>query len=515
MHVWFVARLVSRCGKCTPSGLGLAACAALLLAGCGGASPRQSTPDSAATPPEQVEQPGRGERTTSSITVSWRAPESDREITHYELRWRPVGAESWTVIPEIASSEINYEISGLQAGTEYEAQVRAVSAAGPGEWSASLRVATITTDAMPPTQPGSPSTGTVTSNSAVVTWLAPETDLTITKYLVQWIEAPGPNTTARPAAQGGIDWTSAETAETEGATPSITLDGLNPGTTYLVRVRAVTEEIDGHWSEPIEVTTSGSGGTETGGEVVSVLPAPTGLQGTANGETEIDVMWDAVTAPDGFALTGYRVEWKPGTSDWVDAAADTISYTVTSYTVTSLSAGTTYDLRVKAEGTGPDGEEVTSSPSGAITVATAGGVISEDPVFVLTVFDVPVEDGKFVVNESAGSVFISVRAVLDDTEEGRKHYVGVSQDVTVPVFIGVVGGIVPVTSPVGFQRQDLNAGDTGFTWKIAWDREQPMSQDGEIIVTIGEAITILVASSGNSGRDSSGNSGRSEEGGKE
>ena len=478
MHVWFVARLVSR--------LGLAACAALLLAGCGGASPRQSTP-------EQVEQPGRGERTPSSITVSWRTPESGGEITHYELRWRRVGAESWTVVPEIASSEIYYEISGLQAGTEYEAQVRAVSAAGPGEWSASLRVPTITTDATPPTQPGSPSTGTVTANSAVVTWLAPETDLTITKYLVQWIEAPGPNTTARPAAQGGIDWTSAETAETEGNTPSITLDGLDPGTTYLVRVRAVTEEIDGHWSEPIEVTTSGGGGTGTGGEVVSVLPAPTGLQGTPSGETEINAMWDAVTAPAGFALIGYSVEWKPGTSDWDSASAGSASAgNSTSYTVTGLSAGTTYDLRVKAEGTDPDGEEVTSSPSGAITVATAGGVILEDPVFILTVFDVPVENGKFVVNESAGGVFISVRAVLDDTEEGRKHFVDISQDVTVAVFISVVGGIVPVTSPTGFQNQALEAGDTGFTWKIEWDKSQPMSQDGEINITIGEAITILV-----------------------
>ena len=473
--------------KWTPLGAGLAACAALLLAGCGGASPRPSAPDGAATPPEQVERPVQSDRTPSSITVSWRAPASAGEITYYELRWRPAGDGSWTVVPEIASSERNYAISGLQGGAEYEAQVRAVSAAGPGEWSESLQVSTTTGGVTPPNQPGILSTGTITSGSAVITWSVPETELTIVRYLVQWIEAPSVNTTARAAAQGGIDWTNAESAETEDDTPSITLDGLDPGTTYLVRVRAVTAEVDGLWSEPIEVTTSAEGGTGTGGEVVTGLPAPTGLQGTATGETEIDVMWDAVTAPDGFTLTGYTVEWRQsGTLDRDSASAGNS----TSYTITGLSAGTTYQLRVTSDGTNPLGEPVSSAPSGTISVATAGGVISETPTFILTVFDVPVEDGEYLVNESAGDVFISVRSVADHTEEGRKQFVDIAQDVTVSVFIFVVG--VPVTSPTGFQDQALKAGSSGFTWKIAWDTDQPMSEDGKIIVTIGDVITIRV-----------------------
>ena len=117
MHVWFVARQVARLVRSrelTLLGAGLAACAALLLAGCSGASPRPSAPDGAATPPEQVGRPVQSDRTPSSITVSWRAPASDGEITHYELRWRQAGDESWTMVPQVASAERNYAISGLQ-----------------------------------------------------------------------------------------------------------------------------------------------------------------------------------------------------------------------------------------------------------------------------------------------------------------------------------------------------------------------------------------------------------------
>ena len=477
MHGWFVARQVGRLARSrelTRLGPGLAACAALLLAGCGGASPRPSAPAVAATPPEQVERPVQSDRTPSSITVSWRAPASAGEITYYELRWRPAGDGSWTVVPEIASSERNYAISGLQGGAEYEAQVRAVSAAGPGEWSESLQVSTTTGGVTPPNQPGILSTGTITSGSAVITWSVPETELTIVRYLVQWIEAPSVNTTARAAAQGGIDWTNAESAETEDDTPSITLDGLDPGTTYLVRVRAVTAEVDGLWSEPIEVTTSAEGGTGTGGEVVTGLPAPTGLQGTATGETEIDVMWDAVTAPDGFTLTGYTVEWRQsGTLDRDSASAGNS----TSYTITGLSAGTTYQLRVTSDGTDSTGASVSSAPSGEITVVTDGGGIQTKPILrVYAIKDdsihgdvsdpltIPKSDG-----EARFKIFSIHSMEYPDLREAVTH--------DISVFFSPRTSGVSVTektaSPVVMKK-----GSNAIDIIVKWDKDASMTRDG-------------------------------------
>jgi hypothetical protein len=467
---------------------------ALLLAGCGGASPRPSALDAAAAPPEQVVL--RSDRTTNSITVSWLGPESDAEITHYELRWRAAGEESWTEVPEIPGSLNNYEISGLQESSEYEVQMRAVSAAGTGEWSASLSVSTVTAGVQTPSPPSSPSTATVTSSSAVITWSAPDTDLTIIKYVVQWIEAPAANATARPGAQGGIDWTNAETAETQDATPSITLDGLDPGTKYLVRARAVTEEVDGDWSEPIEVTTTSDGGTETAEEVLTGLPAPTGLQATAIGETSIDITWNAVTAPEGFTLTGYTVEWREsGAASWESDSAGTS----TSHTVSGLSEVTTYELRVRADGTDSGGVSVSSAPSGAITVVTDGCAHPDEvPTWTLVANDITslgVVGGTptYQTNESEGSVFLSVFAVRDNTEEGRKQRESIVCDATVSIFVWSSG--VPLTTPTGFQTHKVLAGATGFSWKIAWDTNDPMKAmkaDGTINVTIGDAIQINV-----------------------
>ena len=138
--------------------------------------------------------------------------------------------------------------------------------------------------------------GSVTSSSVEIAWSAPDTELTIIKYLVQWIEALGANAVglgaellrpgesigpqaARSASQGEVDWTNAASAETDGDTPSTTLAGLDPDTKYLVRVRAVTEEINGDWSEPFEVRTLGQGGTGNQAES-NVLPAPTGSKGS-------------------------------------------------------------------------------------------------------------------------------------------------------------------------------------------------------------------------------------------
>ena len=78
-----------------------------------------------------------------SLTVSWSAPSSTggSEITAYDLRRIETSAtdkadDHWTVEEDAWSSgTLGYTVSGLDNGTEYDVQVRAVNANGDGPWS--------------------------------------------------------------------------------------------------------------------------------------------------------------------------------------------------------------------------------------------------------------------------------------------------------------------------------------------------------------------------------------------
>ena len=74
-----------------------------------------------------------------------------------------------------------------------------------------------------------------------VTWDSPQSDLTITRYEVQY------NT--------GSEWMSV--ADVTGSPPptATDLEGLQAGTSYSVRVRAVSDVGDGSWSDVGTMTT--------------------------------------------------------------------------------------------------------------------------------------------------------------------------------------------------------------------------------------------------------------------
>ena len=78
-----------------------------------------------------------------TLTVSWSAPSSTggSEITAYDLRRIETSAtdksdDNWTVEEDVwLSGTLEYTVSGLDNGTEYDVQVRAVNANGDGAWS--------------------------------------------------------------------------------------------------------------------------------------------------------------------------------------------------------------------------------------------------------------------------------------------------------------------------------------------------------------------------------------------
>ena len=99
--------------------------------------------------------------------------------------------------------------------------------------------------------------------------------------------------------------------------------------------------------------------------------APEGLTAAGNGQTLIDLSWTAPTDDGGADIIGYRIEVSIDGSSWSDLEANTRS-TITSYSHSSLTAGSTRHYRVSAinsVGTGPASNVVTGTTD---TGTTAG-----------------------------------------------------------------------------------------------------------------------------------------------
>ncbi len=81
-----------------------------------------------------------------SLDVAWTAPSEagDSAITSYDLRYIPTDADetdlaSWTMLEGAwtadAGGKLEYKVTGLTDGTQYDVQVRAVNSSGGGLWS--------------------------------------------------------------------------------------------------------------------------------------------------------------------------------------------------------------------------------------------------------------------------------------------------------------------------------------------------------------------------------------------
>ena len=71
------------------------------------------------------------------LTVNWTAPQSVMNISDYQVQYRRNGTTSWNSRNTISVSPpaTSTNLTGLDAGTEYNVRVRAVSAVGNGTWS--------------------------------------------------------------------------------------------------------------------------------------------------------------------------------------------------------------------------------------------------------------------------------------------------------------------------------------------------------------------------------------------
>ena len=86
---------------------------------------------------------------------------------------------------------------------------------------------------------------------------------------------------------------------------------------------------------------------------------------------ELDVSWQAPSSNGGSAVTGYKVQWKEASDSW-DTPADVSQATVTgtSHSITGLTGGVAYTVRVtatNAAGDGPASTEATGTPDSVVS----------------------------------------------------------------------------------------------------------------------------------------------------
>ena len=324
-----------------------------------GAGPAATT---SATPTPTATAPGVPRTLTAAagdgeVVLTWTAPASTggEAITHYEYRHKAtsslpfVSSDSWTS----AGTVLTATVGSLTNGTPYSFEVRAVNTVGEG--------AAATTSATP----------TAAANNAPVF-----TEGTSTTRSVAENTASGQNIGTAIAATdadsgdtlrytlGGTDMASFAIVSTSGQLQTSAALDFETTSSYAVTV-SVSDGNGG--SDSIDVTITVTDVNEQPGR-----PAAPSVGATANSDTSLDVSWTAPGLNGGPAITGYDLQYRPGTSGSFTNGPQNVSGTSTM--ITGLAAGTSYQVQVRAL----NGETPSDwSPSGTgstLAVAPAPGV---------------------------------------------------------------------------------------------------------------------------------------------
>ena len=266
--------------------------------------------------------------TTSSLQVSWTAPEFDggADVVNFEVQYRVVGSTEWVPFTREVSEATLVVVTALASDTSYEFRVAAANVMLTGAYTQTT-TATRTLSG----GPGAPTNVVAAAPTAThirVSWAAPSATGTspIIDYVVEYRTL-----TAQT-------WSSA--SHVRSIRTSMTVTGLAAGTTYVFRVAAVNTAGPGEYS------------AESNAVATLVLPgAPGKPKIVTRSSTSVSISWTAAAA-NGSPISNYLVEYQADGRVWTSVPA---TYTTRAATFT-VREGSTYVFRVKAfsaAGTGP------------------------------------------------------------------------------------------------------------------------------------------------------------------
>ena len=193
-----------------------------------------------------------------------------------------------------------------------------------------------------------------TPGTIEASWVAPSE--APANYRISWAKVGDPYLT----------WTDS-TGNAFPTDPAHTITGLEAGETYNVKVRASYSGTAGDWSGDVTITIA-EVVTNTIAEVVTntiaeaatdtiaVPGTPVNIGVSPGSSGTLDVSWQAPAFDGGSSITGYTVQWKAASGDWtVPSDVSEAATTGTSHTITGLTDGTTYAVRVFATNSIGDG----------------------------------------------------------------------------------------------------------------------------------------------------------------
>jgi len=243
--------------------------------------------------PAEVNKPSRGGGSPyggdGSATVNWTIPATNgKPITGYEVRTVQGGK-----VDAVGPDAVSHTVTGLNNGTPYTFQVRAINVNGPGPWSV--------------------------ASDSITPYGKPQTPAPNVTHIDQW----GPNTGSvratwpAVAGTGGTttyfyEWSNGASGSTAGT--SVDLLNLSQGS-YSIRVYAANSAASGgpntnyssNWgsSNAVQITNQGAPGTPQ----VSVASPGNGAQAPQT----VRWTWNAVSAnPGGTANLAYEVRFNGG-----------------------------------------------------------------------------------------------------------------------------------------------------------------------------------------------------------
>ena len=253
----------------------------------------------------------------TQVSVSWSAPASNggAAITDYVVQYSTSSSGTYTTFSDGTSTLTTATVTGLTNNTIYYFKVAAVNYVGTGSYS------TVSASVTPRSVPPVVSSVTAGDGSLTFTWNA------IThggdNYRIYW----------------GTDSTFATAYTMTGTTlTTYTATGLTNGTTYYFRVAGWNNSV------PDQIATTDWSTTASG--VPGAASAPTSVVATS-GRSGMSVSWTAPSSNGGSAITDYLVQYATTSGGAYTTFSDGTS-TTTSATITGLTAGSTYYVRVAA-----------------------------------------------------------------------------------------------------------------------------------------------------------------------
>ena len=252
----------------------------------------------------------------NKANITWTAPTSTggSAITSYRVEYS-TNSDFSNLTSRNVGKSLTLALTGLTPDTTYYARVIAISLAGESVATSSVNAKTFAL----PTAPSATATGSV--GQITVNWAAPSANggSPVTGYRIEY--------------STNSDFSGSTSVKTLSSATSATITKLPAGTTYYVRVFAST----------LVGESIATAGTST---ITTAVPAALNAPTLTAGFGKFTSTWTAPATES--PITGYRVEYSKNADFSASKSVSTTPLVLTS-TISSLTAGTTYYVRVYAK----------------------------------------------------------------------------------------------------------------------------------------------------------------------